>query len=78
VLTTKQNSEYRAKAYESEGQNFLEQAGLSSMVANNYKNSALLSGLGTTMTGLGQVSSEWYKFNKTNTSMSEKGSAPKI
>lgn len=72
ALTTINNSNIKANAYEAQGMNFLEQAGVSKMTADNYKRSSLLSGLGTTTTGLGQVNSSWYNFNKTNTSLGTK------
>lgn len=73
ALTTYSNANSRASAFEAESQNYLAQAGMSSSVASNYKKSALLSGLGTTMTGLGQVGSSWYNYTKTSTSLPTKG-----
>ncbi len=71
ALTTINNYNIKANAFEAEGQNFLEQAGVNSMTAKNYKDSSLLSGLGTTMTGLGQVNNSWYNFNKANTALTK-------
>lgn len=78
ALTTKTNAGYRASAYEAQGQDFLTQAGVSSEVAKNYRNSSLLSGLGTSMTGLGQVNSSWYSWNKGTNALTPKATAPKL
>lgn len=72
ALTTVNNAQSRASAYESEGLNFLSQAGLSSLLADNYRKSSFISGLGSGMTGLGQVGSSWYNWNKTSTSLPAK------
>lgn len=60
ALTTIKNYDSRARAFESDAQNYLSQSGLSSMSAGNYRNSSWMSGLGTTLTGLGQVKGSWY------------------
>jgi len=76
ALTTYSNANSRASAYEAESSNYLAQAGMSSSVANNYRNSSLLSGMGSTLSGLGMVGSSWYNYTKTSSGIPKGGGKP--
>lgn len=73
ALTTTKNANSKAAAYDAEATNYLAQSDMSYAAASNYRSSSLFSGLGTTLSGVGQVGSSWYNYTKTRTGLTGSG-----